>query len=135
MPIIQLNPNVTTNVDEILNGIAQLEKSDLELFLKKVAILVAKRKAPSLSQEETKLFMVINKTFPKKLETRYQELSQKMNFGKISEKEHQDLLKIVKKKEQQDVERLGALIKLSQIREVTLDELMDELGIKPTHVN
>ena len=61
---------------------------------------------------------------------RFQELIQKRDLSIIPEVELQELIGITDEIETRDVKRLEALIELSQIRGVSLDELMQNLGLK-----
>jgi hypothetical protein len=56
-------------------------------------------------------------------------LDAKQRAGTLSEAEQSELLSVIDQIELGDAERLGCLIELAQLRGVTLDALMKQLGI------
>ena len=79
---------------------------------------------------QIKLLNQINQTMLPAQYVRFQELIQKRDSSIIPEVELQELIGITDEIETRDVKRLEALIELSQIRGVSLDELMQNLGLK-----
>lgn len=135
MPSVQLNPKVKTNFEEILSGISSLELADVELFLKQARLVLARKKASHLSDEETTLFLKINQSFPVDLKQKYDDLITKMKANTISEKEKKELEKINKKWETWDVERMKNIVKLAEIREMPVRDFMKKHGlIRPKYV-
>lgn len=95
--------------------------------------MLARGDHPNLSQAEMiqiKLLNQINQTMLPAQYVRFQELIQKRDSSIIAEVELQELIGITDEIETRDVKRLEALIELSQIRGVSLDELMQNLGLK-----
>lgn len=58
-----------------------------------------------------------------------------MRSQTITSEEHQDLLKLIDVVEQADGDRLQHLIQLSQLRNISLAELMKQLQIHPQPVH
>lgn len=116
-------------LDEILAGVAQLDTPELENFMQEVSSIVAHRKAPSLSKQEEVLLNVINRGMPADWVRRYKKLHGKMRDGTLTEEEYKELLIMVETIEEKNVERLQALIGLAQLRKVSLDKLMNQLGL------
>lgn len=75
------------------------------------------------------LLKAITETVSLDLQSRYQTLSQKLHEETISPTEHKELLEIIDIIEAQKVKQLRHLIELSQLRNVSLDSLMDELNL------
>lgn len=121
-------------LDQLLNGIAQLEISDLERFAEQVNLLLARRKFSSLPEPEADLLQKINQGLPANLQHRYDELRGKLHDETITPEEHQELLELVDVVEQADAERLQSLIELSQLRQVSLPLLISQLGIHPPSI-
>jgi hypothetical protein len=121
-------------LDRLLNGVAQLETAELERFAEQVNLLLAQRKVPSLPQPEAELLQQINRGLPENIQHRYDQLRAKLNAETITPQEHQELLALVDLVEQADAQRLQHLIKLSQLRQVPLPDLMHQLGIHPPAV-
>lgn len=119
----------TLKVEDILNGVAQLQTEDLEQFLQQVGVLLARRKAPNLSERETLLLKEINNSLSLTTQKKYQTLKVKQQNGSLVEAERIALLNLVEIVEQADVIRLQALVELAQLRGITLVTLMEELDI------
>jgi PHP family Zn ribbon phosphoesterase len=68
------------------------------------------------------------------LQQQYNDLSAKMRSQTIIPEEHQDLLKLIDIVEKSDGDRLHHLIQLSQLRNISLAELMEQLQIYPQSV-
>ncbi len=61
----------------------------------------------------------------------YHTLLEKSANETLTESEHKRLLKLIPLAEAKQVERLKYLIELAQLRNITVDELMEHLGIIP----
>jgi hypothetical protein len=83
---------------------------------------------------ELELLQKINQALPVELQQQYNDLSAKMRSQTITPEEHQDLLKLIDVVEQADGDRLQHLIQLSQLRNISLAELMEQLQIYPQSV-
>jgi hypothetical protein len=121
-------------LEALLSGVAQLETTDLEKFAERVNLLLAQRKVPSLPALEVDLLKQINRGLPEDIQQRYDDLRSKLKAETITPKEHQELLELVDIVEQADADRLQSLIELSRLRQVSLPELMQQLGIHPPAV-
>ena len=124
---IKMTSQLDLAIDDVLVGISTLETPDLEQFLQKIGRLVARRKSAAASDRETVLLQAINQATPPTLQQRYDTLSQKMNAETITPAEHQELLKLIDKLEMQQAKRLKNLIELAHLRNLSLDELMQNL--------
>lgn len=130
MPRVELQPTIEIDLEDILEGIAQLEIGELEKFTDRVMYLRASRRAPRLSKEEADLLQKINQGLSPDAWQRYDSLNEKLHEETISPEEHQEFLKLVDQIEMADAERLFHLIELSRIRRVSVDALMDQLGLR-----
>jgi hypothetical protein len=123
------------SLDELLNGVAQLDTPALEHFISQVLTLRAKRIAPSVPEKEAELLQQINQGLPLDVQQHYDELTAKRRAEALTPEEHQELLALVDRIEQADAERVRALIELAQLRNVSVTTLMAELGIRrPAYV-
>lgn len=125
----------TVSFQDLLKGVEQLELNDLEEFLGKVLKLRAKKLAPSLSGIETQLLETINKEIPKSFIKRFDELDKKRKAETLNPQEHEELIKLVKKIESMNVDRMQALAELAGIRQISLGDLMEQLEIPSTGEN
>jgi hypothetical protein len=132
MSTVQVVSEVNIDLNQLLEGVAQLDLGELEQFAFNVNALVARRKAPSLPKREADLPQQINQGIPLTARQRYTLLNQKMLNKTLTPEENQELGVLIDQIEQSDVERLTRLIELAQLRGVALDTLMGQLGIRRT---
>jgi hypothetical protein len=128
---IKITKQVDLGLEDILNGISELETKDLEKFMQRIGHLIARRKVAHLPERESQLLMKINKAIPATLQKRYEDLLTKNRAETITPLEHEELLKIIDKVEIKNAERLENLIELSRIRNISLDALMSQLHLNP----
>jgi hypothetical protein len=128
---IKITKQVDLGLDDILNGISELDSKDLEKFIQKIGHLIARRKVAFLPERESVLLMKINKGIPSTLQKRYEELLIKNRAETITPSEHEELLKAIEKVEIKNAERLENLIELSRIRNISIDVLMRQLHLHP----
>ena len=83
---------------------------------------------------ELELLQKIKQDLPTELQQQYNDLRAKMRSQTITPEEYQDLLKLINIVEQADGDRLQHLIQLSQLRNISLAELMEQLQIYPQSV-
>lgn len=129
MSTVEVRSHVSLN--ELLNGVAQLDTPELEHLLSQVLTLRAKRIAPSLPAEEAGLLEKINQGLPSDAQQRYNELTAKRRAEALTPDEYQELLSLIDRIEQADAERVQALTELAQLRQISVMTLMAELGIRP----
>lgn len=114
-----------------ISDIEAMSNSDLETMLQVVARVLVRRKVAVLPARETDLLRAIEQQpFSPDERRRFDFLNEKLRQEKISKTEHETLLLLLSKMEKHNVQRLKNLIELSQIRRVSLDELMHQLGIE-----
>ncbi len=133
MGTVEIKSKVT--FQDLLAGVEQLESKDLEAFVEKVLKLRAKRIAPSLSEKETGLLEIANRPIAPAILSRFDELNEKRISENLNPSEHQELLKLVKDIEFLNVDRMEALAELAKIRDMSLEEIMQQLGIQMKRSN
>lgn len=84
-----------------------------------------------LSKSESELLLAINHSFSHVNWQRYFELIDKRDAEKITPDELGELISITNDVEEANAKRLQYLIELAQLRSVSLDELMEELDLRP----
>ena len=119
------------SLDELIKAVEQLNETDLDQLLYQVAVLRARRKANVLPEEEAQLLLTINQGVPADLRARYQALRQKREDETLTDDEYETLIQLSNQIEQVGANRLGALARLAQLRQVSLLDLMETLGIQP----
>jgi hypothetical protein len=78
--------------------------------------------------------MKVNEGLPTKLWKRYDKLNAKFRKGKITEIEHEELLRLNDNVELYNATLLENLTKLARLRKQPIDKLMNDLGIKDLKV-
>lgn len=131
MTAIHVKSEIKIDFDQLLDGVTQLDTPALEHLLSQVSLVLARRKAPSLSRQESLLLQKINRGLPAATQQRYDELRAKLHSETIAADEYQELLGLIDEVELADANRLQALIELAHLRNVSLAEIMDQLGIHP----
>ncbi|MDQ3652174.1 MAG: STAS/SEC14 domain-containing protein [Acidobacteriota bacterium] len=117
--------------DQLLNAALKMPRPELERFVAKLFALKAREETPNLSEAETKLLLKINQDIPPAARKRMNELIDKRGVNIITQAELEELIQLTDQSEEHGVKRLKCLIELAALRDITLDELMRQLGIKP----
>ena len=130
MPKVQLKPSIELDFEEVLNGVAQLKANELEQFADQVLALRARRRAPALPKAEADLLQKINQGLPAEQWHRYEQLNDKLHEETITPEEHGEFLELVDRIELADAERVGHLTELANLRGVSFDSLVDQLGLR-----
>lgn len=124
-------PTIQIETDQLLDAALQMPEEELKQFVARLFALKAREKTSVLSQSEADLLLKINEGLPPALQERLNELIDKRQSYTITEQELQELIRLTEEVEQFDVERLKHLIELAHLRNVSLDQLINQLGIKP----
>ncbi|MEN8219687.1 MAG: STAS/SEC14 domain-containing protein [Pseudomonadota bacterium] len=133
MPTVQVKAQLS--FDELLNVVKQFNSYDLERFALSVRHVQAQRKAPSIPRRESELLLKINQKLPYDIQAAYDKLIAKRQAETLNSNEYQALLDLTEKVEQFEAKRIEAMTELAGLRQTSLTQLMDELGIKsPSYV-
>jgi hypothetical protein len=124
MAVVQINAQLTP--DDILEAVKQFSPSELEMFTRQVQLIQAQRKTPHLSRQEAELLQKINQAIPAALWPSYKKLVAKRDENSLTEAEHEALLRLSDQIERLHAERIGYLVELAQLRNVSLTDLMGE---------
>lgn len=114
-------------VESIVQVIQTLSPEEQALVRQKLAIA-----RPPASEAE--LEAQIRHPLPPDIQQRYSELREKLQAETLAAEEHQELLTLTDVVEQADADRLQRLITLAQMRQVSLPDLMTQLGLQPPPV-
>lgn len=128
MASVQASPP-KLNPEQILEQMGQLALSDLEQVMNKGYYLLAEKKAPHLSKRETELFMEISKGFEQEFQDRYDVLKEKLENETMNLLENEEFIGMTEIVEARNVTRLQCIVELAQLRQVTVPELMNQLGL------
>ncbi|WP_242042048.1 STAS/SEC14 domain-containing protein [Alkalinema sp. FACHB-956] len=120
----------TMSLDELIKAAHQLDETDLDKLLQQVITLRTQRKAHVLPAEEAHLLDQINQPLPAELRAQYQALRVKREAETLTEAEYQTLIQLSCQIEDFAAQRLAALASLAQLRQVSVSEIMEALGIQ-----
>jgi hypothetical protein len=123
--VIRVEPDLA----EAYNSAPPQEQARLKAVLRTELRLVPKKTAPRLSKKESELFLKINRGLPEEQWQRMAELNEKLEDASLTEEEHAELLRLTKRSERLQVERLRAVIELAKLRQVEPEEMMRKLEL------
>lgn len=121
------------SVAELIDNAARLDKREFENFFKKIILLRAQRQPDVLPAEESELLQKINRGFPDSKWQRLDFLNGKLEDGALTKEEHVELLKLIDRYEAYTLQRARYLAQLAMLRKVSIDDLIESLGIRPGH--
>lgn len=130
MPKVHVTSHIEIDLEDILESVARLETAELEQFVTQVLALQAQRRAPSVSKDETALLQQINCGLPADLRQRYEALNAKLHEETITPEEHAELLTLIDCLELADAERMRCVMTLAQLRGVSVDTVITQLGLR-----
>jgi hypothetical protein len=122
------------NAEQLLDAALQLPPAEFEKFFAQLQKLQAKHskpQVPRLSARESTLLRQINEGVPSQLQKRSAALRRKQLQTRLTRAEQRELEMLIQQMEQLDVERLQRLAELARIRNVSLRDLMQQLGLEP----
>jgi hypothetical protein len=129
MPTIQIEADLSS--EQLLSAARQLPRREFDQFVLRVLNLRAERGAPLLPAAESELLLKINHPVSDDLQHRYDELIARRDKRTLTLEEHEELLGLTDRIELLEAERMSHLIELAQLRQITLEELMNQLGLQP----
>ena len=129
MPVIPLEAQLSSA--QLLQAVELMPSEELDEFVERILLLHAQRSATHLKHTESELLLQINRGIPPELRERYEVLSAKRQAETLNSEEYAELLRLTGQIEQLDAMRLTALAELARLRQTSLAELMQTLGIQP----
>ncbi len=117
-------------IPSLLGGFSEMSLTELEYFIKELnALAIRKRTADKGKRDKVLLKKINESVLPEPTMERYLYLQEKMEVESLSDTEYQELLNLVDKEEKIRNKRFQYLLELSQLRAMSLTELMDKLGL------
>ena len=128
MEKIQMPVENTTS--SLLGGFSDMSLKELEYFIRELNALAIKKRLLDKGKQDKVLLRKINQAvLSEPLMERYISLQEKMEVDNLSDTEYQELLSLVDKEEKIRNKRFQYLLELSQLRNIPLTELMNNLGL------
>ena len=121
----------TQQLNSIYQSLSILNVVELEQVMQEVLVLRRKKLPTVLTQHETELLRKINAGAPAVIQKHYNFLVKKRNNETLSDDEYQELLELTAYMENLGVKRLEYLLELAKLRNSTLDEIVEQLQLKP----
>lgn len=132
MTTFQLTTRAT--IDDVLRGMANADLSEINALIDQLIRLRAQRSPITLPDAEAKLLLKINQAFPPEQQKRYDDLTHQRQNGTITQETYPELLELTDEMELLNAKRIENLGKLAQLRGVSLDTVMKQLGlIRPAY--
>lgn len=129
MPTVKIEAQMSAL--DLLQAVQQLSQPELEQFIEQIIQVKAQRIAPSLSTKESELLIKINQDLPQELRHIYQNLMEKRHQENLTESEYQQLLELTEQVEKYQAQRLEYLTQLAQMRQISLTNLITQMGLQP----
>jgi hypothetical protein len=128
MPTMKVELQLSS--EDLLKAVEQLSQADLKQFISQVIALQAQRTAPSLMQQESELLLKINQGISVDIQNYYNDLIAKREAETLTDEEHRELLSLTEQIEKQQAQRIEYLVELANLRGISLNALMENLGIQ-----
>ncbi len=124
-------PTIQIAADQLLEAARQLPPPEFNQLLDRLLAWRGQlmNVAPRLSAAETELLLKINQGFAPAPQQRYDELLEKRDARTLTPAEYQELLDLTDQVEAFNVERVQAMADLARLRQVSLPEVMRQLGL------
>ncbi|WP_228049073.1 MULTISPECIES: STAS/SEC14 domain-containing protein [unclassified Nodularia (in: cyanobacteria)] len=116
--------------EDLIKAVEQLSQADLKQFISQVIALQAQRTAPSLMQQESELLLKINQGISLDIQNYYNDLIAKREAETLTDEEYRELLSLTEQIEKQQAQRIEYLVELANLRGISLNALMESLGIQ-----
>jgi hypothetical protein len=102
----------------------------VEDYLRRLSVAHSPSDAPRLSKAEAQLLQEINRGLPEVTWRRYHELIAQRRAGTLTDDEFDELKRLTDTVEVTHARRMEKLAELARVRQISLDELMAELGLQ-----
>ena len=113
-----------------MSAVQAMPLDELEKLVGDVLAVRAERVAPHLSGEEGKLLRMIQRTLPEKSLLRIKKLQGLRDEEKLSPDGFAELAELLEKLEIIHAERMNAVAELADLRGVTLQTAMRQIGLR-----
>jgi hypothetical protein len=117
--------------EQLIQTVEQLDASELEQLIAQAIRVQTKRKTLSLPKDQFLLLQQITQCIPSQLQERYNLLIDKRQENSLTDEEYQELVNLGEHIEAIDVKRLENLTKLAKLRQISLNDLIQEFNLQP----
>ena len=124
-----MNTQQNLSSQQIISAVQTMPLDELEHLVSDVLAVRAERIAPHISGEEGKILRTIQQTFPEKKLLRMKELQALRDDEKLSPEGFGELAELIEKLELFHAERMKAVADLADLRGVTFQTTMKQVGL------
>ena len=125
-----MNTQQNVSSQQIISAFQTMPLDELEDLVSDVLAVRAERVAPHISGEEGKLLRMIQRTLPEKSLLRIKKLQGLRDEEKLSPDGFAELAELLEKLEIIHAERMNAVAELADLRGVTLQTAMRQIGLR-----
>lgn len=119
-----------SNIQSLIGGFSEMPLNDLESFIRELNALVVRKRSVDKEKRDKFLLLKINQSIlPEQIMERYIFLQEKMEIESLTDAEYKELITLVGKEEKIRNKRFQYLLELSQLRGISMTELMHNLGL------
>lgn len=119
-----------SNIQSLIGGFSEMPLNDLESFIRELNALVVRKRSVDKEKRDKFLLLKINQSIlPEQIMERYIFLQEKMEVESLTDAEYKELITLVGKEEKIRSKRFQYLLELSQLRGISMTELMHNLGL------
>ena len=122
---------IAVSSKDLLKAAEKLPTKDLDRFVTAIVALRDRRNGHHSSPKESRLLRIIHGGFSAAEQTRWDKLVDKLEAETLTPAERKELLRMSAESEHFAAKRLRALIQLAKLRKTTVDNLMDEMRLRP----
>lgn len=122
-------PTIQIGTDELLNAALQLPQVEIEQFVQRLFSLKARERTAVLSEREAELLEKIYQLPPADRQQHLNQLIKKRQAYTITPDELQELIALTEQAEAFDVARLELISELAHLRNVPLNQFIQQLGL------
>lgn len=115
--------------ERLVERLVLLDDPELDMLVTRLLAAQARRRMSSLSQSESDLLAIINRSLGGEERRRFEELKAKRDGETLTNEEHAELLQWTDRIEEWDQERLKALVELAKLWDIPVRTLLAQLGI------
>lgn len=130
MQTIEIKSGLQIGIEEIFNGIQQLDNQALTSFAGEVNRLLSSRSAKSANELQSELLKKIKAVIPATVKRRQAQLYAQMEQGAIAPKEREELLLLNHLLEEKSAERILLMGKLAELKGISIGELVGQLKMR-----
>jgi hypothetical protein len=117
------------SVDELFKAVDDLSEADLDDLMCRARAARTRRKSSVLSEQETTLLLKINHALPEDVHQEFITLRDRRDDEIITPVEYERLSAVSDRIEELAADRAIALVELANLRQVSLIDVMNDLGI------